>query len=544
MPDLVNKDGETLAPSLTKEELEVLAEEGVEFDLSEDESDDTSGADDGEATRDPDSDESIEDVETDDDVDEPEPSESGEATDEGDSTSDAADGSDGDSAGDEAGGESEGLGDLFGDPDDGGESDESDAGESDGADGGEEPGEGDADEMGEGDTPGGGSEDAETGGDGEEVPGEAELSDEAGDHDGPSPDEVVSDSDEHEHEISPDDELVEEMDDRDEDEELEDKFDVDLDEVHRVDDRDIERWHQLVKSLNEYDTDLEARKRERDERMDSVRTRQDSTKIEERAHSSGAISDLKDGFRKLVSRPTPRPATAGPQIDPHNVVRRAAGDRTVRELFEEQVEVETGERCVGLATDISGSMRSDITELKIAGGVIAEATEIIGDDFVWEAFTDQYNRSHTPSEERLDLRIVTGPNESFEWGHVDSFTDSYNEPTAAGVRDCRTLMEQTSARQYVMIVITDGVTLIEEDGTYQGSRSPAPVDQARRAVEECRQDGFDVIGLGIGDMDEEKMEEQFGTDAQGNPNYKLTDIDSLAEDILEIYRAQMNVTRR
>ena len=539
MPDLVNTDGTTVAPSLTKEELEVLAENGVEFDI-EDESDGDDLADDGEAVPDDDAEDSIEDVPTEDD---PEPDSDGEgerdgeadgeAEGEGDGSDESSDGSAGDSRpeSDDADSEGEPTDEAGGEGESGSGEAEVDEADPDLADGDGEAGD---------TTDSSDSEDVDV-----EDPSEAEITDESGDGESAeSPDEVSGEMDDYEHTIEPDDELVDEMDDRGDDDELADKFDVDIEDVHRTDDRDIERWHRLVKSLQEYDTELERRKRERDERIGDVRVDEDSEKIEQRANQSGAISELKDGFRQLVSRPTPRPATAGPQIDPYNVTRRAAGDMTITELFEEHVEVETGDRCVGLATDISGSMRGDMSELKIAGGVIAEATEIIGDDFVWEAFTDQYNRSHTPSEERLDLRIVTGPNESFDWEHVDSFTSSYNEPTAAGVRDCRMLMEQTAARQHVMIVITDGVTLVEEDGTYRGSRSPAPVDHARRAVEECRQDGFEVIGLGIGDMDEEKMEEQFGTDSQGNPNYKLTSIDELAEDILEIYRAQMSVTRR
>ncbi len=466
MPNLVNADGSVVAPSLTKDELEVLSENGVSFDLESEDTD--ADGDSGEAIPDPEGDESI-------DVDNPE------SGDEGD---------------------------------------------------------------GEGDTSPSGEETAESESEGDsDVPDDAEVSDDEDvEGDTMMPESVSGELDEMEHHISPDEELVEDMATRDMDEEMAEKFDIDVDEVHRTDDRDIERWHRLLKQLSEYGTDVEQRKRERDDRIGSIRVRESAEALEQRARQSGAVQELKDGFRKLVSRPTPRPATFGPQIDPYNVTRRAAGDMTITELFEEHVEVETGERCVGLATDISGSMRGDITELKIAGGVIAEATQIIGDEFVWEAFTDKNSRTHEPPEERLDLRIVTGPNEQFKWEHVDSFTDAYNEPTAAGIRDCRMLMEQTQARQHVMIVITDGVALVEEDGTYSG-RSGAAIDHARRAVEECRQAGYEVIGLGIGGMDEEDMEATFGKDQMGNPNYSLTSIDTLAEDILEIYRGQLNVSR-
>jgi len=503
MPDLVTADGETVAESLTKDELEALAGKGVEFDVD---SDDHDGTDDGsgEAVPDSDAEDSIEDIgspgvgEGGDGESDESPSERGAESADGESS-----GSGGDDTGDS---ESDGLDAL-----------DSDGGDSGGESGGEpESGaELDVDEV--------------------EIDDMGEAGESAG---GESPDEITGEIDEYEHSV---DSEAAEMDSRGEDE-LAEKFDVDVDEIHRTDDRDIERWHRLLKNLREYGTDIEQRKRERDERIGETSVRAGHEELEQRARSSGAITELKKGFRKLVSRPTPKPATVGPQIDPYNVTRRAAGDMTIQELFEERVTVETGERCVGLATDISGSMGSDIQELKIAGGVIAEATEIIGDDFTWSAFTDQYSHGHTPSEERLDLRIVTGPSEDFDWKHVDSFKSRANEPTAAGIRDCRMLMEQSAALQNVMIVITDGMALVEEDGTYAASKS-SPVDQARRAVRECREDGFEVIGLGIGDMSDEKMDETFGSDQRGNPNYKLTNIDDLAQDILEIYESQLSVSR-
>ncbi len=335
---------------------------------------------------------------------------------------------------------------------------------------------------------------------------------------------------------------IEELEDRDE-EEIEHNFDVDIEVIEKVDERDRQRWARLVNTLADYGNDVKRRKRERDERIDELGSkfpsRRTHSALRQRAKQSNVIKDLKEGFEKLVSRPVPRPATHGPEMDQFNVVRRAAGDMTIDELFEEEIEVETGDRCVGFATDISGSMRSDIDELKIAGAAFGEMTKIIGDDFVWEAFTDRYHTGYTPSEERLDLRIVTGPDEQFEWKHLDSFDHAKNEPTAAGIRDCRMLMEQTSAREYVMIVVTDGMATVTEDGRRHPADGNEPVEHARQAVQECRADGIDVIGLGIGSMNDDKMAETFG-----KGNYKLSTIDNLAETILRLYEDQMNVTRR
>jgi nitric oxide reductase activation protein len=90
-----------------------------------------------------------------------------------------------------------------------------------------------------------------------------------------------------------------------------------------------------------------------------------------------------------------------------------------------------------------------------------------------------------------------------------------------------------------MLVITDGKAMVGEDGTYYGSYDDTPVEEAREAVEECRESDVDVIGLGIGGMDEGDMRKTFG-----EGNYRLTSVDDLADDIVEIYGEMMDVSRR
>ncbi len=349
--------------------------------------------------------------------------------------------------------------------------------------------------------------------------------------DRPNPETDESDSETGETDARPNDGVGEDFADRDIDEMLEEAYDVEMDAVREPDERDRARWESLLKQLSEYGKNIPRRKRERDERIEKTTSRKSGDEIRTMLKQDGIISDLKDGFQKLVSRPTPRPARSGSRMDMQNVVRRASGDMTVRELFEEDVQVETGDRCIGLATDISGSMGSDMIELKKAGAAVAKATEIIGDAFVWEAFTDEGGGG-------LDLRIVTGPQESFRYDHLDSFTSMINEPTAAGIRDCRMLMEQTAKHEYTMLVITDGQAMVGEDGVYYGLTSDVPVDHAREAVAECREHGVEVIGLGIGSMDDRRMRETFG-----EGNYRLTTIDDLADDVIELYEGMMNVSR-
>ena len=385
---------------------------------------------------------------------------------------------------------------------------------------------------------GGSDEDETTDSDGgDSTDGDAPDSDDFGDAE-----ERFDDIDGGEAEHHVDDETMEEFADRDFEGTIEDRYDVNLDEVDKVDERDRAKWASLIRQLQDYGTDVAQRKRERDKRIDKRQSeyagrREDrlSHKLKERAENAGVIRELEEGFRKLVSRGVPKAARQGTRIDPINVARRAAGDMTMTELFEEEQIVETGDRCVGIAADISGSMGGSIDELKIAGAAVGEATKIIGDEFVWEAFTD-VPAYHGNPDKGLDLRVVTGPNEDFDWKHVDSFGAARNEPTAAGVRDCFQLMQQADANEYVMIVITDGMALITEDARRPGSNEP--VEQARQAVNEVRSRGVDVIGLGIGNMDDKKMAETFGGE-----NYRLTSIDNLAEDILDLYMEQMDTVK-
>ena len=469
MPNLKTKDGDSVAENLSAAEVAKLREMGVDVNLS----DPDGGGDsplDGDGTGSG-------------DVPEASPDEM-----------------------DTKGGDN-GTGDPGGDEDDG------DAGE-DGSDPASDPdGEDTVDDSVAGD--GSPADD--------DADGVASDSDAAGDGEDGSPDMPIGDST-----VDPDD-PAEEFADRDRDEMIEESFDVDMDSVRAPDKRDRARWASLVNQLSEYGKNIPKRKRERDERDECDTSHEE---IRRQLENDGVIRELKDGFQELVSRPTPRPARQGPRLDMNNIVRRASGDTTVRRLFEESVQVETGDRCIGLSTDISGSMYSDVVELKKAGAAIAKATSIIGDAFVWNAFTDEGRGG-------LDLRIVTGPHEEFEYEHLDSFTAAANEPTAAGIRDCRMLMERTAKREYTMIVITDGKAMVGEDGTFYGSASNVPVEHAREAVRECRDHDIDVIGLGIGGMSDRKMRETFG-----EGNYKLTSIDDLADDIIELYEGMMNVDRR
>jgi nitric oxide reductase activation protein len=55
--------------------------------------------------------------------------------------------------------------------------------------------------------------------------------------------------------------------------------------------------------------------------------------------------------------------------------------------------------------------------------------------------------------------------------------------------------------------------------------------RTRSQIESARRDGIDVIGVGFGGAEEHDMRRLFGNDS-----YVITSPDSLAEDVVGVYR--------
>lgn len=190
---------------------------------------------------------------------------------------------------------------------------------------------------------------------------------------------------------------------------------------------------------------------------------------------------------------------------------------------------ERGDRSVVVCLDASGSM--DEKEAKMALLAIARATEYINDDFASFAYTNSITNESKS-------QLITGLDETFKLEHLDSFNTSGGTPTASGIKSARELFAKTQRRKdKIMIVVTDGRANISLDST-----SNSAVEDTNRQIGNARRDGITVIGLGVGNVDHERMTNSFSN--QNGKNYFTSDQDNLADEIIRIYADQMSTASR
>lgn len=241
--------------------------------------------------------------------------------------------------------------------------------------------------------------------------------------------------------------------------------------------------------------------------------------------------DIANAFRQLKTRDVPTPSRKGNALNMDAIVQRQAGDRSRDRLFTRKRTAARGDRAVGVSTDFSGSMNDN--HVRVALAAIAEATRIIGDDFAATCWTNDRSRSFGSRRGKATLGVITAPDEQFEWSHLDAFETGGGTPTADGVDDMADLLEDVTAREKVMIVVTDGKPNVEFGGGNESITGDA-VEDAAYKVREARQEGVKVIGLGVGFVSEETMAKIFGPSG-----YVTADMDDMAAKLVEVYRQQI-----
>jgi len=305
-----------------------------------------------------------------------------------------------------------------------------------------------------------------------------------------------------------------------------DWFDVDDEEDYHEPDREaIERFE----TMQDMDTaDMEAMLEHRDQSLEHQRG---SNRIQESVARSGLEDEIVEAFRQLKTRDRDVPARRGKKINVRNSVRRLAGDTSEHRLYDRRKRAESGDRAMGVAVDMSGSMNLDKT--RIALGSLKIATDVIGDDMVVHGF---HTGSRGPTHEHttnVSTPLLTGPTESVEWEHLDLVTSGGGTPTGAGISATRATLQRCSKPEKVMVVITDGHP---NNTSARGDREDlSPADEALAEVRECRRKGIKVLAMGVGSIDQDLMNKIFGED------WVHTEEDTLAEDLVTIYRSQMNV---
>jgi hypothetical protein len=260
------------------------------------------------------------------------------------------------------------------------------------------------------------------------------------------------------------------------------------------------------------------------------------------------MDDVYDAFRRLKSRKVPRPSHRGQQVNIEAVTQHAAGDKSNSKLFQRKAQTAKGDRAIGISVDFSGSMPGFST--KGAMAATARAIEIIGDDFVGQCWADRSDDEFGYSQGNANIGLITGPDEEFKHEQLSVYGCGGTTPTADGIHNMTQIMDDMSAREKVIIVITDGKPNRPFGGEVSGEASEEEseeelsdesvadaIEDAKRVVHEARNDGYKVIGFMIGETKEDVAAEIFGD------KYVRSDGDDLAQELLRIYRQQLRVVR-
>ena len=246
--------------------------------------------------------------------------------------------------------------------------------------------------------------------------------------------------------------------------------------------------------------------------------------------------DHRRPFRKITTRDMAVPSRVGTELNMDNVVQRAAGDTSRDKLYDRSQTIARGGRIVAVSADMSGSMTEK--QVKLALAAIAEAADMVGDDFLATCWTQTRTSrgGYEVKREDTGIGVVCDHEEPFEWSQLDAFDTGGGTPTADGIDITGQLIEDVHAREKLLMVVTDGEpTSGYGDGS--SSLTGCPVGDAREVVQKLRSENIKVIGLFVGEAAEETaMARIFGDDG-----YVEASMDDLAQELLGVYREQLRV---
>ena len=240
-------------------------------------------------------------------------------------------------------------------------------------------------------------------------------------------------------------------------------------------------------------------------------------------------------FKKLTSRDMSIPSRKGSRVNLSNLVQQTAGDKSQDKLYNKKQRVARGDRVVAVSADFSGSM--DGKRVRLAIAAISEATDMVGDKFLatcWRDVND--STAYGCNRGSSGIGLVCGVAEQFQWSNLDEFQSGGGTPTADGVDVTAQLIKNTSAREKLIIVITDG-----QPNTEYGKKGEEltgdPTTDAAQVVRDAKVENIKIIGLYVGkDINNTSMNDIFGDD-----NVISASMENLAEELIRIYRQQLRV---
>lgn len=316
-----------------------------------------------------------------------------------------------------------------------------------------------------------------------------------------------------------------------------------LDEDQEVELSDLdgfgEQYEQVQREKDEADTDLQADKDQRAERIedgpvsprDDYRQEVGHKTVRDYLNETGQAEQVVEAFRQFKTDDRWVQEKDGEMLNTDAVVDMLAGDTGAQDrLYMKKQKAEPGDRVVCASMDMSGSMRGVVKNAKAAMGALAIACREIGDDFVANTWTS----TARSGKKNIRTQLVTGPDEDFDWEHLDSVWPQSHDPIVPGMRHIKAYGEQVSASEQVMVVISDGQPTVCTDGVNNPNRA---VQEAKEEVRKYRSEGWVVIGLGIEPgADHRLMEKMFG-----EGGFVCSDETELADALIGIYESQMNV---
>jgi Mg-chelatase subunit ChlD len=270
------------------------------------------------------------------------------------------------------------------------------------------------------------------------------------------------------------------------------------------------------------------------ERKGYERRKDSAEKIRELLRSDGTAEDIVAAFKEFKTQDRWLPDTRGERLHTRNAVRRLAGDYSEDRVYDRKLKAEVGDRCVGVAVDLSGSMSgiNNLRKPKLALGALHLATKTIGDDLLATGFKTYKNHPQVEEYEPV-LDLITGPQEGFDWGHLDGAKAGLYTPTADGIMYTLDLLKRSHRREKVLVVVTDGKGNIPLGGSTATNSTKGRAD-AKRAVNTARQEGVKVLGMAVGNVGEQYMDEVLGAG-----KWVQTGSDTLTQDLVELYRSEM-----
>lgn len=261
---------------------------------------------------------------------------------------------------------------------------------------------------------------------------------------------------------------------------------------------------------------------QRDDRISEYSGDAPHTDVRTHLREAGVAGDVQDALQDIGTEERDEPSPRGSVLDMPNVIRRLAGDTMVDDYYRQRAEYSGDEVAVGVSMDASGSMLNYELEAKAAIGAFLFAVQENGGEVVANAWrTDGIE---------AQVHLLTNPYERFRWEHLDAVTPDGKDPIAKGMLECAAMLDRARARDRLLIVVSDGRPTV----TSRNDGYSSAVTEARDTVEELRDLGLTVVGLGFGDVRQSNLETMFGADG-----YRHVELEDLADAFIEVYQEQV-----